>query len=151
MSTATHFFRLDPESFRAIAIDTQHAVVAQSSLGIELGDQLVFREWKTVMTRSVETGSYTGAWLVRQVSHVAQGGKGTGVDADHRVLSLKGAYESKTATVMLGRELLLAERQGVSPDRFWRIKERKERAHRPRVDDVTARLDEDEPLMEAGE
>ena len=61
MSTAVHFFRLDPDSFRAIMIGCQHAVVAQNSLRIEVGDQLVFREWRAILTPSVETGAYTGA------------------------------------------------------------------------------------------
>lgn len=136
MSTTTHFFRLDPDSFRAITLGHQHAVVAQNALGIEVGDQLVFREWRSVVTVSVETGAYTGLWLVRRVTHAAPGGPGTGVDADHRVLSLNNASENEWATMQLKRELSLAERQGVSVDRFWRIKERKERLRRGTLDDV---------------
>lgn len=131
-----HFFRLDPDGYRAIAYGEQHAVVAQQSLRIEVGDQLVFREWRTVLSRSVETGQYTGAWLVRRVTHSAPGGEGTGIDADHSVLSLNNAEENRWATQQLIRELALAERQGVSPDRFWRIKERKEKINRGSLDDV---------------
>lgn len=136
MSTAVHFFRLDPDSFRAITLGHQHAVVAQTSLGIEPGDQLVFREWRSVLTASVETGSYSGAWLVRRVTHAQPGGPGTGVDGDHEVLSLNNAAENEWATLSLKRELSLSERQGVSPERFWRIKERKERGRRGSLDDV---------------
>lgn len=136
MSTVTQFFRLEPESFRAIVTGRQHAVVSELALGIEVGDQLVFREWKTVLTASVERSAYTGAWLVRKVTHAAPGGPGTGIDADHQVLSLNSARENDWATLNLKRELSLAERQGVSPDRFWRIKERKERRHRPSLDNV---------------
>lgn len=136
MSTVTHFFRLDPDSFRAITVGEQHAVVAQKSLGIEVGDQMVFREWRSVMTLSVETGSYSGHWLVRKVTHAAPGGPGTGVDADHQVLSMNNATENEWATLNLKRELSLAERQGVSSDRFWRIKERKEKLRRGSLADV---------------
>lgn len=136
MPTATHFFRLEPESFRAITLGHQHAVVAQNALGIEVGDQLVFREWQSVLTVSVETGRYTGLWLVRRVTHAAPGGAGTGIEADHQVLSLNNASENEWATLNLKRELSLAERQGVSVDRFWRIKERKERMRRGTLDDV---------------
>lgn len=136
MSTATHFFRLDPDSYRAITLGQQHAVVAQNALGIEVGDQLVFREWRSVVTVSVETGAYTGLWLVRKVTHAAPGGPGTGVDADHQVLSLNNAAENEWATLNLKRELSLVERQGVSAERFWRIKERKEKIRRGTLDDV---------------
>ncbi len=140
MASAAHFFRLDPDSFRAIAYDKQHAVVAQMSLRIETGDQLVFREWKSLRTPAVETGSYTGAWLVRQVTHCSPGGAGTGVAADHQVVSLNGSLENERATLYLKRELNRAERQGVAPDRFWRIKERKEKIRRGSLDDVLPAL-----------
>lgn len=121
---------------RAINEGAQRAVVAQLSLGIEAGDQLVFREWKSTLTASVETGAYTGAWLVRRVTHVAPGGPATGVDSDHQVVSLNSSHENAYAITALKRELNLAERQSVSADRFWRIKERKERQNRGTLDDV---------------
>ena len=141
MSTATHFFRLDSASMRAINAGHQRAVVAQLSLGIEEGDQLVFREWKSELTVSVETGHYTGDWLVRRVTHVSPGGPGTGVDGDHQVVSMNTAHENSYAILALKRELNLAERQGVSSDRFWRIKERKERRTRGTLDDVLPQME----------
>lgn len=136
MSTVTHYFRLGPDEFSAMSRGVQRAVVAQSALGIEEGDQLVFREWRSTLTASAEHGAYTGQWIVRKVLHALPGGDGTGIAPDHLVLSLNLAIENDYASLALKRELNLAERQGVSPDRYWRVRETKEQGRRGTVRDV---------------
>ena len=78
------------------------------------------------------------------MTHATPGAVGTGIDPDHQVLSLNNATENEWAVLTLKRELALSERQGVAPDRFWRIKERKERIRRGSLDDVLLPLPLDE-------
>ena len=128
--TATHFIRLEPEVFRFLTLGQQHALVLPRERAVELGDQIVVREWRRPSPGTGGDGAYTGVWLCRQVTYVQYGGPGTGVELSHVVCSLNSASENDWATVRLKRQLSLAERQGVSPDRFWRVMERKHTARR---------------------
>ncbi len=128
--TATHFIRLEPDVFRVLTLGQLHALVLPRERGVELGDQIVVREWRRPAPGTGGDGSYTGVWLCRKVTHVQFGGPGTGVELSHVVCSLNSASENDYATVSLKRKLSLSERNGVSPDRFWRVIERQQGARR---------------------
>jgi len=128
--TATHYIRLEPEVFRVVTLGQQHALVLPRERAVTLGDQVVVREWRRPPPGTGGDGSYTGIWLCRKVTHIQFGGPGTGIDVSHVVCSLNTAAENDYATIVLKRQLSLAERQGVSPDRFWRVMERKDSARR---------------------
>jgi hypothetical protein len=140
--TATHFIRLDPEVFRFVTVGQQHALVLPRERGVELGDHVVMREWRKPPAGTGGDGQATGLWLVRKVTFVQEGGAGTGIEPTHAVCSFNSAVENEFASISLKRQLSLAERQGVSPDRFWRVLERKQCARRevlrPALPDETA-------------
>lgn len=125
--TSTHFVRLEPDVFRVVTLGEQHAFVIARDRGLVVGDQVVFREW-----RSKPPGLLgpTGLWLMRRVTHLLPGGTGTGIETSHVVASLNSASENEWASTHMKRRLSLAERAGLSPDRFWRIEERREGARR---------------------
>lgn len=116
--TSTHFLRVDPDTFRAVTLGYQHALVLEVKSGVASSDQIVLREWRS--EGEPERGTYSGAWVMRRVTYVNEGGAGTGVTAGYAVYSLNSAVENEWATVAIKRKLSLAERQGISPDRFWR-------------------------------
>lgn len=144
--TSTHLIRIEPAAYRAIAVGEQQALCVRRDEGIVAGDYVVLREYE----RKGGTGGYTGVWLARRVSSLLTG---EGIEPTHAVASLGDRNDSERATLALRRQLGLAERQGVSADRFFRAMERKERARREvlrrsleRVSRVTARP---EPAIEA--
>lgn len=128
--TATHYIRLELEVFRFLTLGQQHALVLRRDRGVELADQVVVREWRPPPRGTGGDGAYTGLWLCRKVTHVTLGGPGTGIEPDYAVFSLNSGSENEWATNVLKRKLALAERQSVSPDRFWRVMERKDEARR---------------------
>lgn len=125
--TNTHFVRLDFETFRAVTEGRQNAIVVASVEAIAVGDQLVFREWRATPTRR-GGGEFTGLWVMRRVTHNLVGSPG--IASGFVVVSLNTAADNEWATSQMRRKLSLAERSGLSPERFWRAEERKAGAQR---------------------
>ena len=130
-ATGIHQLQLGVESFRAITLGLQHALVVSHGLGAAVGDQLVLREWRAAVPAG--KGHYTGEWICRRVMHETLGAPGTGIDEGYSVLSLNNALENEWASTLLKRQLALAERQGCAPERFWTIQEQRERHRRAAV------------------
>ena len=123
--TSTHFLRIEPGVFRELAQGRQHALCLPLSLGAYVGDQLVLREW-----RSEGRGVFTGVWIMRRVTSVFAG---DGVRETHAVYSLNTGADNERATVVLKRELAVADKQGVAADRFFRHREKAESLRRERL------------------
>lgn len=140
--TSTHFLRVEPEPYRALTTGQQQAICVPKAEGVVVGDYLVLRECRGA---GGARPAYTGAWLMRRVSSELVG---EGIADSHAVYSFGARDDAEHALVSLRRQLLLAERQGVSADRYFRVTERKERARRELLRRSLARV---ERVVAAGE
>lgn len=127
--TATHYLRLDPPAYRAIALGQRNALVMATAERVAVGDQVVMREWRA--GAEGQRGVFTGNWTLRRVTDELVGGPG--LAPDHAIYSLGTTIDSHRAVVQMKRLVCLAEQQGVDPDRFWRHQERLERTRRARL------------------
>lgn len=119
----THFLPLSPERFRAVTVRTLQALVLKQSLGLEVGHQLLLREWNSAQRSpsGQSQGDYTGNWIARMVSYVDPLLDDVSLRDGYVLVSLNDATENEWATAQWKKRLSTAVRQGVSPERFWQI------------------------------
>lgn len=141
--TSTHYPSLFAGEFRDVSTGKQRSVCLRAEGGLAEGDQLVLREARP-------DGTHTGAWLMRRVTHVLAG---EGLATGYCIYSLSTAADNERAIVAMKRHIGLAERQGVSADKLFRIQERREAARRAilrKSAERVARVRRREPVPEAG-
>lgn len=131
---SVHLFEVDSDVFRSVTTGLQHALVAADELDLRVGDQVVLREW--IPTGPGGRGHYSGYWICRRVTSRLPGGGDSGIVEGFGVISVNNAAENDYATAHLRKEILIAGRSGIPPERFFELKaaaERKKREHRQSV------------------
>lgn len=122
--TSTHYLSIGSEVYRDIAHGRQHALCVPKTEGLMIGDQVVIREQRVGASGKL---AYTDAWLMRRVTALLEG---DGILETHVVCSFNSSTDNERSAVIMRRQIGLAEQQGVSIERFFSGREKRERARR---------------------